>query len=104
MKDGVTVMDPETTWIDADVVLNRDVTILPGVQLLGATVVGADAVVAPDTTLKDCDIGQGARVVRSHGELAVIGATANVGPIPDRTRTRPNSSNKCASRMTAFSC
>ncbi|HEY9562303.1 MAG TPA: bifunctional UDP-N-acetylglucosamine diphosphorylase/glucosamine-1-phosphate N-acetyltransferase GlmU [Nocardioides sp.] len=80
MKDGVTVMDPETTWIDADVVLNRDVTILPGVQLLGATVVGEDAVVGPDTTLKDCEIGQGARVVRSHGELAVIGDEANVGP------------------------
>src|SRR3546814_8928366 len=68
MKDGVTVMDPETTWIDADVVLNRDVTILPGVQLLGATVVGEDAVVGPDTTPKDCEIGQGARVVRSRAD------------------------------------
>ena len=37
---GVTVMDPATTWIDADVVLAPDVTILPGTQLLGATVVG----------------------------------------------------------------
>ena len=35
----MTVMDPETTWIDADVVLAEDVTILPGTQLLGATVV-----------------------------------------------------------------
>ncbi len=40
MHDGVTVMDPATTWIDADVVLAPDVTILPGTQLLGATVVG----------------------------------------------------------------
>ena len=80
MKDGVTVMDPATTWIDADVVLAQDVTILPGTQLLGATVVGEDAVVGPDTTLKDCEIGSGARVVRTHGELAVVGAGANVGP------------------------
>jgi len=80
MKDGVTVMDPATTWIEADVVLSRDVTILPNTQLLGATVVGEDAVVGPDTTLKDCEIGEGARVVRTHGELAVIGAAANVGP------------------------
>ena len=50
-------MDPATTWIDADVVLGADVTILPGTQLLGATVVGEDAVVGPDTTLKDCEIG-----------------------------------------------
>jgi bifunctional UDP-N-acetylglucosamine pyrophosphorylase/glucosamine-1-phosphate N-acetyltransferase len=50
MENGVTVMDPETTWIDADVVLAEDVTLLPGTQLLGATVVGEDAVVGPDTT------------------------------------------------------
>ena len=80
MKDGVSVMDPATTWIDADVVLAEDVTILPGTQLLGATVVGEDAVIGPDTTLKDCEIGEGARVVRTHGELAVVGARATVGP------------------------
>ncbi|MFL6003193.1 MAG: bifunctional UDP-N-acetylglucosamine diphosphorylase/glucosamine-1-phosphate N-acetyltransferase GlmU [Nocardioides sp.] len=80
MRDGVSVMDPATTWIDADVALSEDVTILPGTQLLGATVVGEDAVIGPDTTLKDCEIGAGARVVRAHGELAVIGERANVGP------------------------
>ncbi len=80
MQDGVTVMDPATTWIDADVVLAPDVTILPGVQLLGATVVAEDAVIGPDCTLKDCEIGAGARVTRTHGELAVIGAEAKVGP------------------------
>ena len=80
MRDGVTVMDPATTWLDADVVLAPDVTILPGTQLLGATVVGENAVIGPDTTLKDCEIGAGARVVRTHGELAVIGPSAVVGP------------------------
>ncbi len=80
MRDGVTVMDPATTWIDADVVLAEDVTILPGTQLLGATVVAEDAVIGPDCTLKDCEIGAGARVVRTHGELAVIGGGATVGP------------------------
>ncbi len=80
MEDGVTVMDPATTWIDADVVLAPDVTILPGTQLLGATIVAEDAVVGPDTTLEDCEIGAGARVVRTHGQLAVIGAGASVGP------------------------
>ena len=80
MRDGVSVMDPATTWIDADVVLAEDVTILPGTQLLGATVVGEDAVIGPDTTLKDCEIGNGARVVRTHGELAVVGERASVGP------------------------
>ena len=80
MKEGVTVLDPDTTWVDADVKLARDVTVLPGVQLLGATVVGEDAVIGPDSTLKDVEVGEGARVVRTHAELAVIGAGANVGP------------------------
>ena len=59
MREGVTVVDPTTTWVDVDVVLERDVTILPGVQLLGATVVAEDAVVGPDCTLKDVEVGRG---------------------------------------------
>ena len=74
MRDGVTIIDPDTTWIDVDVRLAPDVTILPGVQLLGATVVEEDAVIGPDSTLKDVEVGAGARVVRTHGDLAVIGA------------------------------
>ncbi len=80
MKEGVTIIDPDTTWIDVDVRLEQDVTILPGVQLLGATVVAEDAVVGPDSTLKDVEVGAGARVVRTHAELAVIGEGADVGP------------------------
>jgi bifunctional UDP-N-acetylglucosamine pyrophosphorylase/glucosamine-1-phosphate N-acetyltransferase len=80
MRDGVTVLDPATTWVDADVVLEPDVTLLPGVQLLGATTVAEDAVVGPDTTLKDVEVGRGAHVVRTHGELAVVGDGAEVGP------------------------
>ena len=80
MRAGVTIIDPTSTWIDVTVSLEPDATILPGVQLLGATVVAEDAVVGPDTTLKDVEVGPGAKVVRTHGELAVVGAGANVGP------------------------
>jgi len=99
MKDGVTVMDPETTWIDADVVLAADVTLLPGTQLLGATVVGEDAVIGPDTTLDDCEIGAGARVVRTHGQLAVIGDGANVGPF---SYLRPGTTLGIGGKIGAF--
>jgi bifunctional UDP-N-acetylglucosamine pyrophosphorylase/glucosamine-1-phosphate N-acetyltransferase len=80
MRAGVTVLDPATTWVDADVVLGQDVTLLPGTQLLGRTEVAEDAVVGPDTTLEDCRVGVGARVVRTHGRQAVVGAGAEVGP------------------------
>ncbi len=99
MRDGVTVMDPATTWIEADVRLSPDVTILPGTQLLGATVVDEDAVIGPDTTLKDCEIGAGARVVRTHGELAVIGGGATVGPF---SYLRPGTQLGAGGKIGAF--
>lgn len=80
MRAGVTVVDPATTWLDADVRLEQDVTLLPGTQLHGSCRVATGATVGPDTTLTDCEVGPGARVVRSHGSGAVIGAGATVGP------------------------
>ena len=78
--EGVTITDPATTWIDADVVLAEDVEILPGTQLKGATLVQRGAKVGPDTTLVDCEIGENATVKRTDATLAVIGAGASVGP------------------------
>ncbi|MDT0213249.1 bifunctional UDP-N-acetylglucosamine diphosphorylase/glucosamine-1-phosphate N-acetyltransferase GlmU [Rothia sp. ARF10] len=80
MREGVTIVDPETTWIDTDVTIGRDTTILPGTQLLGATTVGADARIGPDTTLTDTEVGEGAEVKRTEANLARIGAGATVGP------------------------
>jgi len=77
---GVTVRDPATTWIDLKVTLASDVTILPGTQLLGSTTVATGATIGPDTTLLDCEIGEGATVKRTDGTLAVIGEGATVGP------------------------
>ncbi|MFE4949921.1 bifunctional UDP-N-acetylglucosamine diphosphorylase/glucosamine-1-phosphate N-acetyltransferase GlmU [Leifsonia sp. NPDC056665] len=77
---GVTVQDPATTWIDVKVVLEPDVTILPGTQLRGATVVRTGAEIGPDTTLVDTEVGAGATVKRTDATLAVIGDGATVGP------------------------
>jgi len=80
MREGVTVVDPATTWVDVDVELARDVTLLPGTQLHGATVVAEGATIGPDTTLTDMEVGAGAAVTRTHASLSVIGAGASVGP------------------------
>ncbi|WP_375390260.1 bifunctional UDP-N-acetylglucosamine diphosphorylase/glucosamine-1-phosphate N-acetyltransferase GlmU, partial [uncultured Amnibacterium sp.] len=77
---GVTVIDPLTTWIDATVTIGEDVEIRPNTQLQRATTIARGAVVGPDTTLVDCEVGEGARVNRTDGTLAVIGAGADVGP------------------------
>ncbi|MEN3269738.1 bifunctional UDP-N-acetylglucosamine diphosphorylase/glucosamine-1-phosphate N-acetyltransferase GlmU, partial [Pseudonocardia sp.] len=80
MRSGVTVVDPTTTWTDVNVRLEPDVILHPGTQLHGTTSVAGGAEVGPDTTLIDCEIGAGARVVRAHGTGATIGAGASVGP------------------------
>lgn len=80
MLEGVTVVDPATTWVDVGVRLEPDVVLHPGTQLHGTTSVAGGAVIGPDTTLDDCEIGAGTTVVRTHGSGAVVGAGASVGP------------------------
>lgn len=80
MKEGVTIVDPATTWIDVQVELEQDVTILPGTQLFGETVVRTGAVVGPDTTLENVVIESNATVTRTHGSDSRIGESATVGP------------------------
>jgi bifunctional UDP-N-acetylglucosamine pyrophosphorylase/glucosamine-1-phosphate N-acetyltransferase len=80
MREGVTIVDPATTWIDSAVTLAPDVTILPGTQLLGATSVEVGATIGPDTTLRNVEVGAGASVVRTHASDAVVGPGATVGP------------------------
>ena len=80
MRDGVTVVDPATTWIDVQARLEPDTTVLPGSQLLGATTIATGAVVGPDTTLRDVQVGARALVERTHGSGAVVGDDTYVGP------------------------
>ncbi len=80
MRSGVAILDPSTTWIDADVQVEPDVTIAPNTRLHGATTIARDAVVGPDTTLTDTVVQAGARVLRSEVNGAVIGEGATVGP------------------------
>jgi bifunctional UDP-N-acetylglucosamine pyrophosphorylase/glucosamine-1-phosphate N-acetyltransferase len=80
MAEGVTIIDPETTWVHADVDLAPDVTLKPGTSLEGATSVAGGAVIGPDTTLIDVEVGENAQVIRTHASLAVISAGATIGP------------------------
>ena len=80
MREGVTIIDPDTTWIDSAVTLEPDVTLLPGTQLLGATVVASGASIGPDTTLRNVEVGADATIVRTQGADVVVGAGAKVGP------------------------
>jgi bifunctional UDP-N-acetylglucosamine pyrophosphorylase/glucosamine-1-phosphate N-acetyltransferase len=80
LRQGVTLVDPERTYIDATVRVGRDVTIFPGALLQGHTTIGAGAEIGPDTRLVDCVVGEGAVVEKTVGHGAEIGAHAVVGP------------------------
>lgn len=80
MRQGVSILDPATTWLDVDVDLAADVVIRPQVTMRGPTSVAADAIIGPGTTLTSCEVGAGAEVIHTWAELAVIGDGARVGP------------------------
>ena len=80
MRRGVTMLDPNRTYVDASVRLAPDVTLFPGTMLHGDTMVGAGARLGPDVRLTDCAVGEGAIVEQTVGELASVGDGAIVGP------------------------
>jgi bifunctional UDP-N-acetylglucosamine pyrophosphorylase/glucosamine-1-phosphate N-acetyltransferase len=80
MRDGVSMTDPERTYVDATVELEPDVQLLPGTILQGRTVIGAGSVIGPDTHLSDTIVGERVVVRHSVAHEAEIGDDATVGP------------------------
>jgi bifunctional UDP-N-acetylglucosamine pyrophosphorylase / glucosamine-1-phosphate N-acetyltransferase len=80
MRAGVTVVDPATAWVDADVTIDPDATLLPSVDLHGTTHIGEGAVVGPQTSLTDTTVGPRAHLDRTVAKQARIGADVTTGP------------------------
>ncbi len=80
MLAGVTVVDPGSTWIDADVELAPDSRIEPATTLRGATAIGAGSVVGPMTTLIDSRLGERVTVPHSYLVECQVADGAMVGP------------------------
>ena len=80
MREGVTITDPETTWMGVNVRLEPDVTVHQNTQLHGTTTIRSGAVIGPDCTLTNTVVAEGANVVKSHCDGAEIGPEASVGP------------------------
>lgn len=77
---GVTIIDPASTHIGADVFIEHDVTILPGCVIEGNTRIGARSSIGPNCWIKDCDISEDCRVFMSHMEQATMGPQSRCGP------------------------
>lgn len=88
MRAGVTIVDPDSTFIDAPVEIGQDARIEPWTVLNGETVIGEDAVVGPGSRIRDSRIGARARVWGSWLEESEVGEDARVGPM---SHLRPGS-------------
>lgn len=88
MRSGVTIVDPDTTFIDATVEIGQDARIEPWTVLNGQTVIGDQAVVGPGTRIADSRIGARTRVLGSWIEGSEVGEDARIGPM---SHLRPGS-------------
>jgi bifunctional UDP-N-acetylglucosamine pyrophosphorylase/glucosamine-1-phosphate N-acetyltransferase len=80
MVEGVTIVDPASTYIEAGVTIGADTVVYPGTVLRGRTAIGADCVIGPGADITDSTLGDGVTVKHSVLLEAVVGAESSVGP------------------------
>ncbi|GIN42270.1 MULTISPECIES: bifunctional UDP-N-acetylglucosamine diphosphorylase/glucosamine-1-phosphate N-acetyltransferase GlmU [Heyndrickxia] len=88
MRNGVSLIDPEQTYIETDVVIGADTVIYPGVFISGDTQIGEDCIIGPNSEIKDCVIGHQTTIRQSVTYNSLIGSKVQVGPF---AHIRPDS-------------
>ncbi len=80
MLSGVTIVDPSSTYIDVNVDIGEDTTILPNTILEGNTAIGEDCIIGPNSRITNCKIGDNVEVANSVAVDSSIGDETHVGP------------------------
>ena len=80
MLNGVTIVDPATTYIDPEVIIGPDTTILPNCHLLGATLIGEDCLIGPNCMLVSAAVGNRCQIKQSVIEDSSLEADVRMGP------------------------
>ena len=80
MLAGVTMTDPASVYIDADVAIGMDTVILPNTMLTGRTSIGENCEIGPNTVIRDTTVGNNCRVTSSALEEAVMEDHTDIGP------------------------
>lgn len=99
MLAGVTIVDPASTWIDADVEIGADARIEPGTSLRGRTTVGSGSTVGPLSTLTDTSLGADVSVPHSFLVECEVADGATVGPF---ARLRPGAELAAGAKVGGF--
>ncbi|MGE6261210.1 bifunctional UDP-N-acetylglucosamine diphosphorylase/glucosamine-1-phosphate N-acetyltransferase GlmU [Heyndrickxia sporothermodurans] len=88
MRNGVSIIDPENTYIGLDIIIGMDTVIYPGVQLSGKTIIGEECTIGPNSEIKDCTIKDQTVIRQSVAYDSAIGSNVQIGPF---AHIRPNS-------------
>jgi len=80
MLNGVSMMDPTSTYIEVGVKIGKDTTILPNTYIHENTVVGEGNVIGPNTIIRDSRIGNRCKVLASVLEGAILEDDVDMGP------------------------
>ncbi|MBT2692150.1 bifunctional UDP-N-acetylglucosamine diphosphorylase/glucosamine-1-phosphate N-acetyltransferase GlmU [Bacillus sp. ISL-55] len=88
MRNGVSLIDPDNTYIGPDVKVGQDTVIFPGTTLSGSTVIGSECQIGPNTEISNCQIGNNTVIRQSAAFDSKIGSEVNIGPF---AHIRPDS-------------
>ncbi|QRN83069.1 bifunctional UDP-N-acetylglucosamine diphosphorylase/glucosamine-1-phosphate N-acetyltransferase GlmU [Chloroflexota bacterium] len=80
MLSGVTIVNPDATYVEPEVIIGQDTIIQPNTFLRGKTEIGEDCVIGPDTTIVASQVGNGAHLSHSVLEYAVVEDDVSMGP------------------------
>lgn len=80
MKNGVTIIDPENTYIDSDVKIGKDTILHPGTVIKGQTVIGEDCQIGPNSELDNAQIGSQTVIRQSVVHDSTVGEKVQIGP------------------------
>ena len=80
MRQGVTMIDPSSTFIDASAQLGQDTLLYPSTMVLGPSRVGVECTLGPGSVIRDSQIGDRCRVTSSHVEGSVLEEDVEIGP------------------------
>lgn len=80
MEEGVTIIDPDNTYIHPSVIIGKDTIIHPGTVLEGNTSIGEACIIGPHTHLSNVKIGKNSSINFTYAHDAVCGDNATIGP------------------------
>ena len=89
MRNGVTIIDPEQTYIGTEVEIGRDTIIYPGTMIQGNTVIGLNSIIGPNSEIVNCKVGNETTIRQSVAHDSEIGSLVQIGPF---SHIRPQSS------------